>query len=288
MSEHERGSGASGKGGGSRPAPSGPKAKAVEGESLAEMEVQPTSRSELKAAARFEEEPLTRPEYLSVMVHFYRAEVQRSTIWRTRLDATTNWAALTAAGMLSWAFSDPGHTHVMLLLTNLIVLVYLLMEARRYRRFEVYWARVRMLEENFISPVVSRELESPMNLWRDDIAKDLNRPTYKSNLAQAIGFRLRRNYAFIFAILLGAWFVKLGLHPTVAESWAMVWARVGVGCSVSAGPAPCYIPPWLVAAVGAGFYAALLSVAWLGRDIHGTGPVDEVTGVEQHPERWKF
>lgn len=236
------------------------------------------SPAELKAGARFESTPLTRSEYLSVLVHFYRAEVHRSTMWRTRLDATTNWAALTTAGMLSWAFADPSHNHVMLLLSSLIVLVYLIIEARRYRRFEVYWARVRMLEENFISPVVSRCLASPMSTWRDDVAADLDHPTYKSTYVQAIGFRLRRNYAFMFAVILGAWVAKLGLHPEVARSFADIWERMAVG----------FIPPVVVASGGLLFYTALVVVFWLGRNIHGSGPVDEVSGVEANPERWKF
>ena len=32
---------------------------------------------ELRKGARFEATPLTRPEYLGVMTHFYRAEVHR-------------------------------------------------------------------------------------------------------------------------------------------------------------------------------------------------------------------
>lgn len=233
---------------------------------------------QLRAGARFEATPLTRSEYLSVMVHFYRAEVHRSTLWRTRLDATTNWAALTTAGMLSWAFADPTHNHVMLLLSSLIVFVYLVIEARRYRRFEVYWARVRMLEENFISPVVSRRLTSPMNTWRDDVCSDLNEPTYKSTMVQAMGFRLRRNFAFIFAVILGAWIAKLGLHEDPATSLSELWSRMAVGV----------IPPWAIAGGGLVFYAALVVIFWLGRHIHGTGPVDEVAGVEENPERWKF
>ena len=45
---------------------------------------------------RFEDYPLTRQEYISVMVHFYRGEVHRSTTWRQRLDATrsTRWLTL--------------------------------------------------------------------------------------------------------------------------------------------------------------------------------------------------
>jgi uncharacterized membrane protein len=32
------------------------------------------------------------PAELAVIAHLYRGEVYRSTVWRTRLDATTNWA----------------------------------------------------------------------------------------------------------------------------------------------------------------------------------------------------
>ena len=102
---------------------------------------------------QFEDYPLTRQEYLSVMVHFYRGEVARSTSWRQRLDTTTNWAVLTTAAMLSFTFTAEGeNTHIILLLTTLIILAYLIIEARRYRYFEVYRARVRMLEENFLIP----------------------------------------------------------------------------------------------------------------------------------------
>ena len=95
---------------------------------------------------RFEDYPLTRQEYMQVMVHFYRGEVHRSTSWRQRLDATTNWAVLTSAGMLSFALGSQETPHIILLLSNLIILSYLSIEARRYRYFEVYRARVRILE----------------------------------------------------------------------------------------------------------------------------------------------
>ncbi len=35
-------------------------------------------------------------EFTTAMVHYYRAEIQRSNTWRTRLDNTTNWAVVTA------------------------------------------------------------------------------------------------------------------------------------------------------------------------------------------------
>lgn len=241
--------------------------------------MEPIQADKLSEEARFEEAPLTRPEYLSVMVHFYRGEVGRSTEWRQRLDATTNWAVITSAGVISFAFANPEHSQFPLLLSNLAILAFLVIEARRYRRYEVYRARVRMLEENFLSPVVSRQVVSPMQHWREEICKDLDQPTYKTKLLAAIGFRLRRNYIFIFAVVLGAWLLKLEMHPTVAGSFAALWERLGVGS---------VLPPVAVAASVALFWAVLLALLFLAQRMHGIEPIDEVEGLELNPERWKI
>ena len=227
---------------------------------------------------RFEDYPLTRQEYFSVMVHFYRGEMHRSTLLRQRLDATTNWAALTMAAMLSFTFSSREQTHVILLLSSLIILVYLVIEARRYRYFEVYRARVRMLEENVLIPVITRKLESPMGSWREMVAQDLDRPKYKTTLLEAMGFRLRRNYLSIFLILAGGWIVKVSVHPVFVKSWADFWHHMAVG--------PC--PAWIVAGSGLMFYGGLLVITWRGRHIHGGIPEDEIAGIEHSLEHWKL
>ena len=232
---------------------------------------------------RFEDYPLTRQEYLSVMVHFYRGEEHRSTAWRQRLDATTNWAVLTTAALLSFTLSAEGSgTHVILLLANLIILSYLSIEARRFRYFEVYRARVRMLEENLLIPVVTRQLESPMSSWREMVAMDLDLPKYKTTFVEAMGFRLRRNYVFIFAILLGGWFVKLSLAAGPGEgvvgSFAELWSRMAVGP----------VPPWIIAGGGLAFYSGLILLVWWARHIHGGALTDEIAGIERNLEHWKF
>jgi uncharacterized membrane protein len=229
----------------------------------------------------FEDYPLTRQEYISVMVHFYRGEIHRSTVWRQRLDATTNWAVLTTAAMLSFSFATPDHSHIILLLTNLIIFAYLLVEARRFRYFEVYRARVRMLEENFLIPVVTRQLESPMVSWREMVAMDLDLPKYKTTIVEAVGFRLRRNYVMIFCILLGAWIVKLMMHDQDAEfavSWGQVWDRMGVGM----------FPSWAVFGAGLAFYTALIGIMWYARHMHAGIPEDEIAGLEANLDHWKF
>lgn len=99
--------------------------------------------------AEFEDYPLTRAEYISAMVHFYRGELQRADDWRARLDPTTNWAVVTAGAMLSFSFNSPEHSHVTLLLSLVLVSIFLVFESRRFRYYDVWRSRVRMFEENF-------------------------------------------------------------------------------------------------------------------------------------------
>ena len=46
-------------------------------------------------------------EFNTAMVHFYRAEIQRATTWRNRLDTTTNWAILCASAAITFVLSEP-------------------------------------------------------------------------------------------------------------------------------------------------------------------------------------
>ena len=135
-----------------------------------------------------------------------------------------------------------------------------------------------MIEENFLLPIITRQLDSPKMGWHREVASDLDKPKFKSSFVQAIGFRLRRNYLFIFSILLGGWAVKLGMHPTMVESFAELWERIGVG----------HIPSSLVALAGVVFYSLLLVVLRLGWSLHGDAPTDEVAGVEPTLEGWKL
>jgi uncharacterized membrane protein len=240
--------------------------------------MEPTDTPYAQDTGRFEDYPLTRQEYITVMVHFYRGEISRSTTWRQRLDATTNWAVLTTAAMMSFSFASWEHSHILLLLTNLVIFAYLSIEARRYRYFEVYRARVRMLEENFLIPIITRTLESPMRSWREMVAMDLDLPKYKTTFLEAVGFRLRRNYYFIFLIVFGAWFVKIAIHPQYAMSWHEYWNRIAVGP----------LAPSVVLAGGAAFYSCLLIIMYFGRHIHGGDPEDEVAGLERNLEHWKL
>ncbi|MSR61984.1 MAG: DUF2270 domain-containing protein [Planctomycetes bacterium] len=209
-----------------------------------------------RRAVDYESTPLTRQEYISAIVHLYRGELDRATTWRLRLDATTNWAIITTAGILSYSFGNETHTHLGLLVGFPLVSVFWMIEARRYRYADIWFARVRKIEENFYGPILRRDPVSPKREWGQLVAEDLFRPRFKVSVAYALRKRLIRNYWAIFGVLLGAWAVKLIAHPTPARGWAEVRERLSVGL----------LPWWLPCAFLLGFLGFL---GWLAAAAHG-------------------
>ena len=94
---------------------------------------------------------------IGALAHLYRGEVYRSTVWRTRLDSSTNWAVVTTGIALSATYSSADASPLPLVLIGLLVSVFLLFEARRYRYFNVWRARARLLETDFYAPMISGE-----------------------------------------------------------------------------------------------------------------------------------
>jgi uncharacterized membrane protein len=67
----------------------------------------------------------------TAMVHLYRGEMNRMTVWRTRFDTTSNWAILLSTGMTTFALGSPGIPHFILLLGLALIGICLFIEARR-------------------------------------------------------------------------------------------------------------------------------------------------------------
>jgi uncharacterized membrane protein len=154
---------------------------------------------------RFEQTPLTRTEYITALAHFYRAEMHRSLVWRTRLDTTTNWAIVATLAILTTSLQNPSYAREALLLGMMSNIVFLVIEARRFRFFDVWRARVRMIEENFYGGILRRDQSSPDFQWGSYVADDLLCPRFHLTRLQAFRARLMRNFRFIFFFLLMAW-----------------------------------------------------------------------------------
>jgi uncharacterized membrane protein len=161
---------------------------------------------------------LSTSEFNMAMVHFYRGEVQRSNVWRSRLDATTNWAVITAGATLSFVFSSPDNPHFAIPINSILISIFLFMEARRYRYYEVWASRVRVLETGYFAPMLSHQTIPPDKEWADHLSADLLSPHFTISDWEAIGRRLRSNYLWIFMLLALSWTLKVYLHPTPAKT----------------------------------------------------------------------
>jgi len=181
------------------------------------------------------DEKLTRNETISILVHYYRAEVQRSLAWRERLDRTTNWAVAGTAAFLGFGFSHPEIPHLFFLFGLSILYLLLFVEARRFRFYDAYEYRVRLMNQNMIYSVLSQDTlpADPLGdegiFWRAELASDLRFPQYKMSLSEAINKRVRANYIYLFLIMLAGWILKLVSHPVSAKTWQelLTHARVG-------------------------------------------------------------
>ncbi|HNB51174.1 MAG TPA: DUF2270 domain-containing protein [Anaerolineales bacterium] len=190
-------------------------------------------------------------DFSSALVEFYRGEVQRANIWRTRLDTTTNWAVLTTAATILFTFANPGNSYIIIILCTFLVTFCLTIEARRYRYYELWSYRVRLMETDFFAAMLVPPF-SPSPEWAESLAESLLQPHFSISLWEALGRRFRRNYLWLFIILGATWALKLFLHPTPALNWSVFVSRAAMGL----------IPGWTMILLGLGYNALIFIVGF--------------------------
>ena len=189
--------------------------------------IDPSTRSSV--VQRLDLEHMTRAEFTNAMVHLYRGQLGDATAWRGRIDTTTNWAVVLSATALSFLFSDNNiERHVLVPIVSLFCTFFLLIEARRYRFYDIWRTRARMIEINFYRPMLDGT-RPEMADWAETLARDLEWPRFHIPLWEAMGRRLRRNYQWIYAIQFGSWVLVLMSHPTSTTSLGEIVARAAIG-----------------------------------------------------------
>ncbi|WP_231184825.1 DUF2270 domain-containing protein [Haladaptatus sp. DYF46] len=210
----------------------------------------------------------------SSLAHLYRGEIHRMKFWRERLDRTSNWAITLMAAILTWAFSSRSNPHYIVLLAIITVSIFLLIEARRYRAYDIWRSRVRMLQQNVFALALDDTEGVVDEDWRRKLSEDYRRPKMKVSLEEALAHRLRRVYAPLFFVLLVAWVFQLTAYTPTA-----VWPHAAaIG----------WLPGSAVTGIVVAFYAGIVVVAYRPRTWHINGEIlpsaSDVTGWDSSRE----
>ena len=192
-------------------------------------------------------------EFTTAMVHLFRGEITRANVWRQRLDATTNWAVITTGAAISIAFTGTSIgnlDHLVIVLCTLLISFLLHIEARRYRYYELWSYRVRLMETDFYAAMLVPPFR-PDPDWAETLAESLLHPDFPISIWEALGRRLRRNYIWMYMILALAWVMKIWLHPELPTRFADIFKRATVGG----------VPGVVIIAAGIVFYAMVIALA---------------------------
>jgi len=210
--------------------------------------------------------PMSSAETTTLMTHYYRAEMTRMNAWRARLDLTSNWSITVVAALLSVSLSTPSAHHGLVLFAMVIILLLLFVEARRYRFYDVYRMRIRQFERHYFGQFFSADTQGGPEPWLVMLAQDLRHPKFRITMMLALRRRLRRNYVWMFLILLSAWLLKLaspdlqvGAHLDGARPIATILDHAAIGI----------LPGWVVLSTIAVFYSALGVACLKGKDRGG-------------------
>ena len=222
--------------------------------------------------------------YVNAMSHFYRGELGRIMIWRSRLDATTTWAITSTTTIFTVAFTVRTVPHIIFVFNLAIVWIMLWIEARRYRFYDAFRARVRMLEAHFLVPMVLENKQMLQGEWKKLVCEDLILPSFKISMFEAVGRRLKRNYAFILLIILVAWITKIFLHAerTIVsiihdpgQNGMSFYQALAIGSA---------IPSWFVAVIFLATFSAVIGISlYIGKNSAG-----EISEFGAHRSLWRI
>jgi uncharacterized membrane protein len=168
------------------------------------------------------------PAEIGALAHLYRAEIYRSTVWRSRLDNTTNWAVVTTGIALSASFANAEASPLPLVIVGLLVIVFLVFEGRRYRYFHMYRARARVMENSLYCTMLEGR-GTPIKDWCQLLSHGYRYVETHISVERSVGRRLRRNYAWILAIQAIAYYGKLVIHPHALGSIDELLSRAAIG-----------------------------------------------------------
>ena len=185
------------------------------------------------------------------------------TAYRQRLDSATTWAITTSGLVATFALGTTPVSHAAFLFLVFLLLLFLVLEGRRFRAYAASRIRVLFLERAFFPQLLDRSAADPRLV--DTLVAMLQQPTPTVSRSAALAARLRSTYLWMLAAVLLIWVVKLDLPRGLPGSLDLV-ERAAVGS----------VPGWLVLGGVAIGYALLLAFALTTRlRVPGADPQTE-------------
>jgi uncharacterized membrane protein len=133
-------------------------------------------------------------ENKQVVAHLYRGEMNRLTVYRQRLDITTNWAITLISGILV-IYINRNIDLYFVFFPLIILFFFSLLEARRYRYFFTSAKRVQLLEIGYFGKQIFSECTSGNEL--NELTINLITVNYLITLKDAWIIRFYRNYIWL-------------------------------------------------------------------------------------------
>jgi uncharacterized membrane protein len=207
---------------------------------------------------------------LQALIHLYRAEVGRMVTYRQRLDTTTNWAITSSALVTTFSIGNPLIPHAAFLFLMFVNVFFLVVEGRRFQVYEAARYRVLLLEHYFYPEVLGAPTARD---WRRALIEALQTPfSYPSvGMLGALGWRLRRNYLWIYLAVLITWIAKLEIGGG---------GNVDLSAEAHLGLIPGAVT-WLLVGV---FYVALTAIAVLAKRSYPMGSEAARAILSQEPD----
>lgn len=159
----------------------------------------------------------------TALIHLHRAEVARSSMYRVRLDNTTNLAFTTTGVLITFVTSNSTIPHYYFIILFLLVSFFLLIETRRYIIFDISKHRARSLEQYILNQIFVNDSDKhDQNTLFHINQLDIEKEIYKNYLnvtplipySRALFTRLKRIYIYLYIILYVAWIIKMLLLNT--------------------------------------------------------------------------
>jgi uncharacterized membrane protein len=196
---------------------------------------------------------------VTALVHLYRAESSGMISSRQRLDTTTSWAITSSALVSTFTLGNAQISHAAILFLIFLNFFFLHVEARRFCIYEAGRYRVLLLERWFYAEVLGEPVDPH---WIHVLIRSLRTHHPRVSFAGALGWRLKRNYLWMYLIVFLVWVGKIALS---ARSMTNIHVDLVERANVGAIPG---VVVWTLVTL---FYAWLILLAVLAKRLYPMG-----------------